>query len=174
MSTKAISGTTRASRAAKTTVDPAREALKAARELERQEAAAVREAFLAGDRSLPQFGIIQEVMDGVKNLKEKIAAAKTKEEFKACYDIADVELYKKASRIEWNDCFAPMFLTDTCKWCSDAMEWIDLLAAHPEIATLETFSKEWRTLTSRVGTESLEQACEWALGAIESFEKSMF
>lgn len=131
----------------------------AAREEALRAQLAMFEQFKAGDRSTPQLQTIQVVVEGVNDLKARIIAAKTIEDFQTCYNIADKTLYDHIVLIEWIDPFAPMFMTDTRNWCNDAINWIKWTANPVD-------QPDFRT-------ESLEEAREWALGALSSFEMSM-
>ena len=117
---------------------------------------AIRTAYKAGDRSTPQLLAIQEVVEGVDDLKTRINEAVSLEEWQVCYDLADTGLYEKAKVVEWRDPLNLMFLTDTRRWCDEAMDWLK------------------DSSTKGNCSESVEQAKEWALGALGYFEKGMF
>lgn len=164
--------------------DPAWAALAARRQAGRE----LRAAYLAGDRSTPDLLAIQEVVDGVADLKAKITAAATVEEFQACYDMADEGLYRKAEALDnvWVDEVGMIFLTDTRTWCKEAIAWIQWALGDPwaaaayaaalareEAGDYDGPSSYYLGLAT-MSSESLEEARRWALRALKYFEEGMF
>jgi hypothetical protein len=102
---------------------PVNEGFVAAYEVKRKAEKALRDAYQAGDRSTPQLLAMHEVVEGVAALKARLEAATTAEEFQACADLANVELYEKASAFEWADPVGMFFMTDCRNYAQEAVEW---------------------------------------------------
>lgn len=166
--------------------DPEWAAAAAVAEARRKAASELRIAYVAGDRSTPQLLAMQEVVEGVADLKAKIAAAATVEEFQACYDLADEGLYRKADKFEWRDSMNAMFLTDTRTWCEEAIAWLQWTLGNPAAAAAHAAAvaaeeagdysgpSSYDLGLPHLSTGSLEEARAWALRAITSFETGMF
>jgi hypothetical protein len=150
---------------------------------------ALREGYQAGSWATaptPRLLAMHEVVEGVAALKAKIKAAKTVEEFEACAAIADRELYEKAEAFEWADPMAMFFLTDTRSHATEAVAWLKWAAANPAqaMAFVRALQREkagdysgessYKLSPANLCSSSPIEAKKWAIGALTSFEKSMF
>jgi hypothetical protein len=161
----------------------------AAYDVKRNAGKALRDAYKAGawaTAPTPQLLAMHEVVEGVAALKAKIAAAKTIEDFQACAEIADRELYEKAESFEWRDSMAMFFLTDCRSYVNEAVAWLKWAAANPAqaMAFVSAVRREkagdysgppsYKLGPSHLCSSSPIEAKKWAINALTYFEEGMF